>query len=266
VSEFHLPPPSLEPFIEGYWHRSGHFAQEKKVRVVADACTDIILEFAPTPWPPRYVIGTQLAPIVVTLRGDVDRSAIRFRPGMAWFFLRRPLDGLTDRVVPMTELEWQVPGTLYERLAAMERSIDRSEALSAWLTDELDRLKPDPEEVGESERLASALSAGTPPHDLPTLMGRNSRRLQRVCRERFGATAIHLHRLYRFRRLYERLQGGGESLADLAVELGYSDQAHMAREFRHFAGTSITAFLAERGHVGNLQDEGKTWLPILAPD
>jgi hypothetical protein len=36
----------------------------------------------------------------------------------------------------------------------------------------------------------------------------------------------------------------------------------MAREFRHFAGTTISAVLRERASVGILQDSGD-WLPVL---
>lgn len=35
------------------------------------------------------------------------------------------------------------------------------------------------------------------------------------------------------------------SLARLAVENDYADQSHMAREFREFAGTTLTDYLRE---------------------
>jgi AraC-like DNA-binding protein len=51
--------------------------------------------------------------------------------------------------------------------------------------------------------------------------------------------------LRRFNQVVERLRSGGvESLARLAVETGYSDQAHLAREVRRFSGLSSTS-LAE---------------------
>jgi AraC-like DNA-binding protein len=39
--------------------------------------------------------------------------------------------------------------------------------------------------------------------------------------------------------------GAGLSLADLAVECGYYDQAHLAREFRALAGCPPTQWVAE---------------------
>ncbi|HEY8946313.1 MAG TPA: AraC family transcriptional regulator [Polyangiaceae bacterium] len=48
--------------------------------------------------------------------------------------------------------------------------------------------------------------------------------------------------LRRFNQVVERLRAGNvESLARLAVETGYSDQAHLAREVRRFSGVSSTS-------------------------
>jgi hypothetical protein len=51
-----LPPSAkLKPSVEGFWQRRGTFREEKKIRVLADACTKMIFELKPTLWPPCYV-------------------------------------------------------------------------------------------------------------------------------------------------------------------------------------------------------------------
>jgi AraC-like DNA-binding protein len=256
-----LPPCTrLRPFVEGYWQRRGVFEREKKVRVLADACTKIIFEFAPTPWPSSYVVGTQLAPIVVILAGHVDRIGIRFRPGMAGFFLGWSLDGLSSRLVglpPAADGE-----QVRCRLAAVLSLKERAAVLEPWLLSLLAARRPDLRHILETHRLNRGFLRGLAPRELADRMGWQERRLQRTCRERFGATAANLHRLYRFQALQARLGGAPAELADLAAQLRFSDQAHMAREFRHFAGTTISSFVRERAAVGNLQD-GSDWLPVL---
>jgi AraC-like DNA-binding protein len=257
-----LPPSAaLKPFIEGYWQRRGLYEPAKKVRVLADACTKIIFELVPMPWASSYVIGTQLSPIVVTLAGEVDRIGIRFRLGMAGFFLGQSLDGLSGRLTSFAELPLESEDVA-DRLKAAPSLADRALILDAWLNSLLAKQEPDAAEIQDISRLSKAVLNGLAPPDLAALMGWSERQLQRVCRERFGASAANLHRFCRFELLQARLKGRPVELANLAAELGFSDQAHMTREFRHFAGTTMTSFLKERAAVGNVQDGGD-WLPVL---
>lgn len=257
-----MPSPFLRTFIEGYWQRRGVYSPAKKVRVLPDACTKLIFELAPMPWPSCYVVGTQLVPIVVTLDGTVDRVGIRFRPGMAGFFLDRSLYGTAGRMLELAELGIEDGSFLLERLAETEGSSARAAVLDAWLLKRWEKLQPDNGELRETVLLSKAILRGLSPRDLAALMGWSERRLQRVCRHRFGASAANLHRFYRFECLQRRLAAPPAELADLAAEFGFADQAHMAREFRHFSGSTISSLLRERAAVGNLQD-GADWLPVL---
>ena len=229
---------------------------------MADACTKIIFELVPMPWASAYVVGTQLFPIVVTLTGETDRVGIRFRPGMAGFFLGCSLDEVGGRMAPLFALGVNDGELIRERLSSAELSEQRAAVLDEWLLSRWAKLQPDTRKVEETLRLSKAALSGCSPPELARLMGWSERRLQRVCRERFGASAANLHRFSRFDRLQQRIIGPPLEFAALAAELGFSDQAHMAREFRHFSGSTISSFLRERATVGNLQDAAD-WLPVL---
>jgi AraC-like DNA-binding protein len=260
-----LLPPSklLKPYVEGFWQRRGSFERAKKVRVLADACTKMIFELVPMPWPSCYVIGTQLAPIVVSLSGEVDRIGVRFRLGMASFVIGSSLDGLSGRFTRLEDLGIAEGPGIHARLAAASGFEDRASILNNWLLSRLDAVKPDAAELGNTSRIAQALLRGLPPPRIAEMMNWSERRLQRVCRDRFGASAGNLHRFHRFELLQARLSSSPPlASADLAAELGFSDQSHMAREFRHFGGITISSFIRERAGVGNLQDGGE-WLRVL---
>ena len=62
-------------------------------------------------------------------------------------------------------------------------------------------------------------------------------------RDELGMPPKALARLLRFERAVKRLRAGDE-LADLALDAGYYDQAHFNRDFRAFAGTTPTEYLA----------------------
>jgi AraC-like DNA-binding protein len=256
------PDARLQAYVEGYWFRSGNYEPPRQVRVLADACTKLIFELAPMPWGSCYLIATQMAPIMVTLSGRVDRVGIRFRPGAASFFLHRSLDGLAGQLVPLALVEIKDGEMVLDRLRRAGGGPACAAMLDDWL---LAMLGPDDvqrREFDDAMKIAALLRAGLAPPEVAAAMEWSERRLQRTCRKRFGASAASLHRLYRFELLHKRLAGEPVELAPLATELGYSDQAHMARDFRHFAQTSVSAFLRERAGVGNLQDGGG-WLPVL---
>jgi AraC-like DNA-binding protein len=61
-------------------------------------------------------------------------------------------------------------------------------------------------------------------------------------------------RILRFERVVGRIErAGGHGWAEIAYDCGYYDQAHLNRDFRQFAGTTPTAFAAERA-VNSVQD------------
>jgi AraC-like DNA-binding protein len=207
-------------------------------------------------------VGTQLAPMIYTLAGEVDRIGVRFRLGMASFFLGRSLQGLSGRYGSFEHLGIEDGEEVIGRLRAAPSFEERAGILNSWLLSRLAKTEPDPDQLSETSRLSEALRSGASPSALAAMMGWSERGLQRNCRERFGASAAGLHRFHRFEILQSRLRLGPPDLAGLAADLGFADQAHMAREFRSFAGTTISAFLREQAMVGNLQDESE-WLQVL---
>ncbi|MEH6631346.1 MAG: helix-turn-helix domain-containing protein [Halopseudomonas aestusnigri] len=73
------------------------------------------------------------------------------------------------------------------------------------------------------------------------LLGVSARTLQRLIQEATGKPPVFWHRLARVRKAGRALNCEGEkatSLAELAFDRGFSDQAHMSREFRTWFGIS----------------------------
>jgi AraC-like DNA-binding protein len=88
------------------------------------------------------------------------------------------------------------------------------------------------------------LSDGAVPiGELAAELGWSRRHLAVRFREELGMAPKALARLLRFERAVKRLRAGDE-LADLALDAGYYDQAHFNRDFRAFAGTTPTQYLA----------------------
>ena len=77
--------------------------------------------------------------------------------------------------------------------------------------------------------------------------GTAERQLQRVLRRYLGLTPKWLIQRRRLHEATDRLKRGVTSLAELAVELGYTDQAHFTRDFRKVTGSPPGEFAASYG-------------------
>ncbi|GMA33158.1 AraC family transcriptional regulator [Litorihabitans aurantiacus] len=95
--------------------------------------------------------------------------------------------------------------------------------------------------------------------DLTARTGLSERSLQRLFRDRVGLGATWVVRRRRLHEAVARLReaahaagdGGHATLADVAAELGYADQAHLTRDFRSVTGMTPGQFLRrERGPRG----------------
>ncbi|MBO0853425.1 MAG: AraC family transcriptional regulator [Nocardia sp.] len=123
--------------------------------------------------------------------------------------------------------------------------------LAAWDEDMI----PRPELVQAWRLLENGASvAGT-----ARAVGYSERRLQALFRAEFGCSPRTIAQLMRFERVTDLIArwvaaGSVGFLADVAVTAGYSDQAHLTREFRRFAGVTPGAWIVEE--FANIQAGG----------
>jgi AraC-like DNA-binding protein len=78
--------------------------------------------------------------------------------------------------------------------------------------------------------------------DLADHAGTSVRTVQRRVRTSTGCPPKRFLAMQRFRRSVYEIAVGGEGLSVIASDLGFSDQAHLTREFRRHAGVTPGAF------------------------
>ncbi|MFE4516586.1 helix-turn-helix domain-containing protein [Kitasatospora sp. NPDC056783] len=76
---------------------------------------------------------------------------------------------------------------------------------------------------------------------LAGLLGVSPYRLSRAFPRELGVSLTHHRHHVRIARALDRLQAGEPSLAALATDLGYADQAHLTRTLRHHLGHTPSA-------------------------
>jgi AraC-like DNA-binding protein len=116
--------------------------------------------------------------------------------------------------------------------------------LQAWL--ERRRLDSDKMHVTLATELAERIAKDPDLNSverLATNAGLSSRALQRLFRDFLGASPKWVIRRNRLQEVALRIERGqAPTMAALAAELGYTDQAHLARDFKNAVGKSPSDF------------------------
>jgi AraC-like DNA-binding protein len=140
---------------------------------------------------------------------------------------------------------------LRQRLLETAQAHDRLALLERWLHERmrLPRLEACvAHALAWLERTPQAVRIGR----LVRESGVSERRLARLFRRQVGYGPKQYARLQRFRAVVAQVHGLARvDWAGVAAEGGYCDQAHLAHEFRRFAGVTPGAFMAARGPYPN---------------
>ncbi|MEV7833525.1 helix-turn-helix domain-containing protein [Streptomyces subrutilus] len=177
-------------------------------------------------------------------------AGVRFAPGTAPALLGVPAHVLRDRRVELAEL-W--PAREVRRLtgAVAAHGDPRAglEALAARRAAEAGA--PDP----FAAEVTARLRAGQPVAAVAAGVGFGERRLHRRSLDAFGYGPRTLGRILRLRRALA-LVLAGTAYAEAAAVAGYADQAHLAREMRALAGTTLRAYTARSAGASGAGSDG----------
>ncbi|WP_322938645.1 helix-turn-helix domain-containing protein [Nocardioides bizhenqiangii] len=160
----------------------------------------------------RAVLGVPAAALAGSLT-DVDEAVVP-----------RPLRELSGRL--HDAVTWE------QRIAVVDRTL-------ATLVASADGPGPRAE-VG---RALARLTRGARVGDVAEEVGYSRRRLSTLVRDECGVTPKEFQRVARFQMARGLL--GRRPLAEVAARCGYSDQAHLSREWAALAGCSPTTWLRE---------------------
>ena len=184
-------------------------------------------------------------PTMATLRqGGEDFSVyqIEFEPGALYRLTGLPLDRLTDEWIDAESLFPPSFRQLVERLAQHEQPEPLIAQAEAWLlTQVMATAKP----LAAADHVARQLLLGDGP-GLDTLArthGLDVRQLRRQFAARTGVSPRLFGRVARFDRLVRLANLTPQARwLDLALDAGYHDHQHLARDFREFTQMSPSAF------------------------
>jgi AraC-like DNA-binding protein len=194
----------------------------------------------------------------VLARGPATRAGEFSRDRLAWaagvrlhVTSARELLGvapveLVDQTVALDEL-WTDGAAALEDALARPASMDaRLGVLEAGLAERLEAVGGGEPHARASVRAAlRELEAGAKVAELAERIALSARQLRRHFRELVGISPMECAAIFRLQRAAESMTARGRrSLAEIALDAGYCDQAHMNLEFRKRVGAPPGAWLA----------------------
>jgi AraC-like DNA-binding protein len=254
------PQPALRPYVGRYWGFDERSAGPVRRRELPGGSVVLILGLGPElreldPLDPSRVRWSHSAFVA----GLDDTSTITEHDGVSYgidvvldplvaeMVLGVPMQALARRVVPLDDLLGRSARELLARLHDAPGWAERFDVLDAELTRRLARAVPPPPAVAWAWRRVLAAEGRIRISALADELGSSRKHLSARFREHLGLPPKTLSRVLRFGRAVRLLDDrNGDRLAEIALDCGYYDQAHFNRDFREFAGSTPTEYLARR--------------------
>lgn len=238
-----LPPDELAPVVAHFWSVTWRLASPKAVATLPHPTAHFVFE-ASGGVERAELTGVPSRRFERTLAGEGWVFGVKLRPASLGAFVDASARTFTDRVVPLAE----VFGAIADRWTRAIFAAPSGEARIAALAPLLARAaKPLSEEAARLrdlvERIASEPSI-VRVEQVAALAHQTPRTLQRRFLAAVGVSPKWVIRRYRLHEAAERLRAvAPPSLATLAAELGYADQAHFSRDFAAAVGQTPTRFI-----------------------
>lgn len=254
-TEFHAPAPLAAHFL-CFWSQTIVGLQGTyEHRVLPDGCIDIIFVNDEPP----MVVGPWTVSFVARLAVGTSITGARLHPGRASSLLGIPASELLNQTIPTAAMKGALQHMRLEKVIEQPNAPNRRSALARVLLAPIGDSAPFDPAISASIQWLSRHPKGSI-RQLSHWVGIGERQLHRRFSAAIGYGPKMFQSVLRFQRLLKiaRETGLKRSLADLAVNTGYADQAHMTRDVHRLANIRPTELLRSAESTLQMSDLFKT--------
>jgi AraC-like DNA-binding protein len=239
-----LPCEALRDRVACFWT---HASDGGTHVVLPDGAMDIVSRLGDGAGPAAMVVGTMTRAIVVPTVRPTVVIGVRFRPGAAGELLGVSARELRDEDAPLGDVWGRDGAALAERLVAARSVEDAIARLEAALCARRARAAAVDGRVARAVSLLRRAGGELPIGAVAAHVQLGERQLERLFDERVGIGPKAFARVLRMERALAAFESfPSEPWARIAVASGYTDQAHLTREFRALTGLTPVALAKAR--------------------
>lgn len=242
-------PPSadLAHVVDYFWVVRWDFRGQPShtARLLGDPCVHIAFEAGSS-----RVVGVWTRTWERTIAGQGIIRAVKLRAGAAPYLIEAPISEFTDKITPLSHVLPCDAPALESRLLEPANDQVAFAEFGRWLTAQL--RDTDAGAIDQVDRLLRRIRTDTSIITVDSLVAAAKipkRNLQRLFKDLVGASPKWVIRRHRLQEAALQIAAGEmRSLSALAAELGYSDQAHLSRDFKSAVGETPREY-AKRCHA-----------------
>ncbi|MDO6429051.1 helix-turn-helix domain-containing protein [Flavitalea sp. BT771] len=243
-------PEALRDTIRCFWYDRRDFeALPTGFEVLPDGYAEIIFHFGSPcsiahngslqPLPSPFMVGLLNQPVLFYTQNRLEIMGIRCYPWTVFDLLGLPSGKDSVRIFehPIAQLQSMLGDLIHA--GKIEEAVAR---LKQYFLDARSRVATDSMLFKAGVAMREANGA-MPVSQVAAAAHATVRTLERRFSQSSGHTVKDVSRLMRFEQVRNQLWLHPDSnIAGLAHELGYTDQAHLSREFKRYSGTTPAAF------------------------
>ncbi len=182
--------------------------------------------------------GINTKSVGLVLTENINAVGIRFKPAGASVFLDMPLHEMKDQRLGLPDLNSISFSDLYHRIPEQKSLRDKVSIIETTLSQTRRQNKTistqSTQAIKHVKESQGRLTIKTLSQDLDI----NQRKLERLFKAQLGMSASEYTRIVRIEQARTSLKKTNCSLAEVAYELGFYDQAHFSKSFQSVVGIS----------------------------
>ncbi len=238
------PPSALSPYLVCYWSYSASpsSALLHSKPIIPDGCIDIIFDLTRQASECALIVGAMTKPII---SNRTEIIGIRFKPGMAYPFIKIPMNKLTDMIVDYYEFAGHDASFLSAQLVE-SRSINKQlSILNKHLMIKLTMMSSIEPEMRRALYLINNANGKDTVKEISNEIGWSRQYFNKKCICYTGLSPKFLLQSIRINKVVNRFKSEKfHNWSDLSLAGGFYDQSHLINEFKKITGLTPIEFLA----------------------